>query len=212
MKKTKYLTALILTTLIAVIGCNNLPTIPPGTTIGVNGNDSNVTASIGVPVGDHAIVTATGSINPQDPSQWTAGFLVVLREYKNPLLEAIASVPGSTYDRSNPYQFHLIDDAGVIPTAKSPINRALQILMADPDVRVLPLSSKTFGNAMERSLTPNWGANKERTAILAYVRRERAQLVKQGASESTLDQWDGLIQWLLNRNERYNVQPGGLGK
>lgn len=45
------------------------------------------------------------------------------------------------------------------------------------------------------------GANKERTAILAHVRR----LAKKGALNAK-----ELIAWLLGRNERYNKRTGGL--
>lgn len=49
------------------------------------------------------------------------------------------------------------------------------------------------------------GANKERTAILAKVRRE----VKHSQDKSSIDGLM-LIQWLLGRNERYGKQKGGL--
>jgi hypothetical protein len=49
------------------------------------------------------------------------------------------------------------------------------------------------------------GANKERTAILAKVRRE----VKHSADKCSID-GPMLIQWLLGRNERYGKKKGGL--
>ena len=45
-----------------------------------------------------------------------------------------------------------------------------------------------------------WGANKERTATIAKVRR----LLKTGGSLKDL------IPWLLTRNERYSKRKGGL--
>lgn len=46
------------------------------------------------------------------------------------------------------------------------------------------------------------GANAERTAILAHLRR----LLKKASAT------DILIAWMLQRNERYNARSGGLGK
>lgn len=59
-------------------------------------------------------------------------------------------------------------------------------------------------------MTANRGANVERSAILAHVRRVRRQLFAAGAAESVLDQWDALIAWLGQRNERYARRPGLL--
>jgi hypothetical protein len=56
---------------VLLVGC-------AGTSVGVSGNSDSVSASVGVPVGS-AIVTATGQINPQDPSQWEAGIVVVFK-------------------------------------------------------------------------------------------------------------------------------------
>ena len=59
---------------------------------------------------------------------------------------------------------------------------------------------------MSKQHSALWGANKERTAILAKVRRmHRNELRGDPALED-------LIAWLLQRNERYNKRKGGLGK
>ena len=50
------------------------------------------------------------------------------------------------------------------------------------------------------------GANDERTAILAKVRR----LSKSENSVESLNVLDVLVEWLLSRNERYKKNPGGL--
>ena len=65
---------------------------------------------------------------------------------------------------------------------------------------------------MPKPFTRNQGANDERTAVLAHVRRERNRKFKNGAAESELDDWDHLIAWLLKRDERYNPKRGGLGR
>ena len=54
--------------------------------------------------------------------------------------------------------------------------------------------------------TAEWGANLERTAILAKVRKMRKIAI------GTAIDSDSLITWLLQRNERYNKRKGGLGK
>ena len=59
---------------------------------------------------------------------------------------------------------------------------------------------------MARPKTPNQGAGDERTAILAHVRRQ----VKKSA-DTTID-GGVLIQWLLNRDLRYNKKTKGLGR
>ncbi len=58
-----------------------------------------------------------------------------------------------------------------------------------------------------KTKTYNQGANDERSAIIAKVRRSLRQ-VAYGV------QLDGrtFLEWLLNRNERYNKRKGGLGK
>ena len=63
---------------------------------------------------------------------------------------------------------------------------------------------------MSAKLTVNRGANLERTAVLAKVRRIRRLLFVRNAAESVLDEWDKLIEWLLGRNERYAKKPGTL--
>jgi intergrase/recombinase len=52
------------------------------------------------------------------------------------------------------------------------------------------------------------GANDERTAILAKVRR----MVKTQPTDGTDVYINGteLVKWLLQRNERYKKNPGGL--
>ena len=56
-----------------------------------------------------------------------------------------------------------------------------------------------------------WGANKERTAILAKVRRMKREKYMPSTDNSFIDS-DELIAWLLLRNERYQRRKGGLGK
>jgi len=52
------------------------------------------------------------------------------------------------------------------------------------------------------------GANAERTAVLAKVRR----MVKEQPTDGTEVYINGtaLVKWLLLRNERYKANPGGL--
>jgi hypothetical protein len=52
--------------------------------------------------------------------------------------------------------------------------------------------------------TYHQGANDERTAVLAKVRR----LIRDGWSECSV--LDHLEEWLLQRNERYKAKAGGL--
>lgn len=52
--------------------------------------------------------------------------------------------------------------------------------------------------------TANEGANKERSAWLAKLRRE--------GKTSNVVLISDLIAWGLQRNERYNAKKGGLGK
>ena len=56
--------------------------------------------------------------------------------------------------------------------------------------------------------SPEWGANAERTAILAKVRRMPIYMVnlRQCISKGAL------IEFLLERNERYNKRKGGLDR
>ena len=56
-----------------------------------------------------------------------------------------------------------------------------------------------------------WGANKERTAILAKVRRMLSKNDPRGACKMFID-GEALETWLLQRNERYQKRKGGLGK
>ena len=59
---------------------------------------------------------------------------------------------------------------------------------------------------MPRKPTINLGANKERDAIRAKLRRDRA-----GIEE--MEHWsyiDKLLRWLSSRNERYAKRPGVL--
>jgi len=55
------------------------------------------------------------------------------------------------------------------------------------------------------SKTYTAGANAERTAIIAKVRRELKKCDGLGIPAN-------LIDWLLARDTRYNKRPGGLGK
>jgi tetrahydromethanopterin S-methyltransferase subunit H len=63
----KHIISLVL--LLTLTAC----TLPSGTTAGVNANTTNVTASIGYPVG-------SAIINPSNPSEWTAGIAVVFKD------------------------------------------------------------------------------------------------------------------------------------
>ena len=56
---------------------------------------------------------------------------------------------------------------------------------------------------MSRTLTINLGANKERTAWLAKLRRLRAT----GATDVDIQ---SLIEWGLGRSARYTKRPGTL--
>lgn len=56
--------------------------------------------------------------------------------------------------------------------------------------------------------TKNAGANAERTAILAHVRKLNRKYENSVPEDALLK----LIEWLLLRNERYNAKAGGLGK
>ncbi len=61
--------------------------------------------------------------------------------------------------------------------------------------------------------TPNQGANAERTAILAHLRRERRALRKSyGAHASGMCTLDSLIDWVSERSERSSKRAGGLGR
>lgn len=55
----------------------------------------------------------------------------------------------------------------------------------------------------KKKRTAEWGANKERTAILAKVRR-----MNEGCGG--VRELEELESWLLQRNERYNKRKGGL--
>ena len=86
----------------------------------------------------------------------------------------------------------------------------------DPDVealfktklRVTPKALKRIQAA--RPKTYHEGANDERTSILAKVRRERKRLGP-GREDAWRDQClAALEKWLLQRNERYKKNPGGL--
>lgn len=55
------------------------------------------------------------------------------------------------------------------------------------------------------------GANDERTAILAKVRRVRKMLQGSGEVQKfSLESMSALETWLLQRNERYKKRNGGL--
>jgi hypothetical protein len=55
----------------------------------------------------------------------------------------------------------------------------------------------------QRAQTPNLGANAERTAILAKIRRMKKEYERIILLEELED-------WILQRNERYNARKGGL--
>ena len=61
---------------------------------------------------------------------------------------------------------------------------------------------KVEGDGVKRTPTYHEGANGERTAILAKIRR-----VQKSFNPPTLHE---LEEWLLQRNERYRKNPGGL--
>lgn len=58
-----------------------------------------------------------------------------------------------------------------------------------------------------RPRTFHQGANAERTAILAHVRRK---VGKQPKDTHVMIDGTDLVKWLLGRNERYKKNPGGL--
>jgi hypothetical protein len=57
----------------------------------------------------------------------------------------------------------------------------------------------------------NAGANRERTAIIAKLRRMMRDSPP-NTYGSKLIPADYLLRWLLGRNERYGKKKGGLGK
>ena len=61
---------------LVLAACNS---VPGGTSIGVAGNTTNVTGQVLVPVGSNVSVGVTGSVNPQDPGNWSAGIVVVFK-------------------------------------------------------------------------------------------------------------------------------------
>ena len=61
---------------IVLAACNS---VPSGTSIGVAGNTTNVTGQVLVPVGSNVSVGVSGSVNPQDPGNWSAGIVVVFK-------------------------------------------------------------------------------------------------------------------------------------
>lgn len=67
-------------------------------------------------------------------------------------------------------------------------------------------------NSTNPARTFHDGANTERSAILAKVRRMRKQIAdsKSELYASPHTAWDDLETWLLSRNERYRKNPGGL--
>lgn len=59
---------------------------------------------------------------------------------------------------------------------------------------------------MPRPKTYSAGANVERGAILAHVRR----LLNTNFDDDTRKELKNLIQWILKRDERYKKKKGGL--
>lgn len=55
------------------------------------------------------------------------------------------------------------------------------------------------------------GASDERDAVLAYVRRQKDDLVDRGYL-GIADELAKIEKWLLGRAKRYNKAKGGLGK
>lgn len=60
---------------------------------------------------------------------------------------------------------------------------------------------------LNRKKTYHQGANDERTAVLAKIRRAKKGFPNFSPTKLTLD---NLENWLLWRNERYKRNPGGL--
>ena len=60
---------------------------------------------------------------------------------------------------------------------------------------------------LKKTRTYHSGANDERTAILAKVRR---MVKEQTADTEVMISGTHLVKWLLGRNERYKKNPGGL--
>jgi len=103
---------MLVTSTLLMCGCANgeKPSfIPAGTTVTAGGSGSNVTASVGIPVGTNVIVTAYGNINPQNPSEWGTGVTVV---FKSPplasTLEALARAKG-VFDPNNNWHMFFSD-------------------------------------------------------------------------------------------------------
>jgi len=65
---------------------------------------------------------------------------------------------------------------------------------------------------MKKSKTYHDGANEERSAILAKVRRLKKYWAMGEDHRSALDRLIDFEKWLLRRNERYDARTGGLGK
>ena len=57
--------------------------------------------------------------------------------------------------------------------------------------------------------TPNDGANVERSATLAYVRRLKRRMTFNWTAELALET---IENWLKERAARYNAKPFGLGR
>lgn len=66
---------------------------------------------------------------------------------------------------------------------------------------------------MKRSKTYTAGANAERAAIKAFVRRRRKTFRNRfGPGERIVAVLDDVLLWLAKRSERYNKKPKGVGK
>ena len=80
-----------------------------------------------------------------------------------------------------------------------------------PSPKVKLLQPPERGKYLKRyTQTYHEGANDERTAVLAKVRREKKSVMHISHLEQV---WLFLLdfeKWLLQRNERYKKNPGGL--
>lgn len=162
---TRKLVVMTIFTAIAVLitmlasGCDSLK-MPEGSQIGGSGNTTNAQGFISVPVTDTIIVTATGQINPQNPSDWGAGIIVTFKSYEasttvprglklpsgrgypkgtlfttDERLSAIASAGGKR-SNCNPMQFFIPDDSvGEISTT-SMLGKVLAAIQSDRETTV----------------------------------------------------------------------------
>ncbi len=173
------------------------------TTIHASSSGSNqITGGVTTGIGDHTTVGVQGDYN-LDTGNYNAGVIVT---FKQPPSEACVQA----LDRAQGYEAS--DTIWILPNSdfkdvNDPVFLALRAAGNEPG----GADVVAFARPGSRGVTPLWGANKERTSILAHIRRERARLINAGAAQSVIDHCDELIAWLLDRDERYNSAPGGLG-